>query len=533
MRLRSPRSVAVAALLACGFSALTGFDVARAEDTPPAPEGPARLGINLGGIADWDTEQPFVDFIKMSRPWISQKQGEGWGKGPDLELDPQGYPTHLDPDCFVEVPMCTDLKAHFPLGNWTVLYDGKGEVNVKGVTVVSSEPGRIVFQPSYAQGEFFLRILSTDPADHIHNLHVLIPGAEKTYQTDPFNPSMIARWKGVGCVRFMDMMNTNGNAQVTWADRPKLDDFSYGMGKGVPVEVLCDLANRLDADAWFNMPAKADDDYIRNFAQVVKDRLNPRHKAYIEYSNEMWNSMFSQTHYTWDQGKALGIGPAERPWEGGGMYYAKRSVEIFKIWEDVFGGHDRLVRVLAWQAGSNWWTTNIVLPYQDAYKEADALAIAPYLTVLPRPGDAKLNSDDVAKWTVDQVLDYVQNTSLPESTKWITDQKAVADKFHLKLIAYEGGQHLVGVGGGENNPDLTALFQAANKSPRLGQIYDQYFAAWKAAGGGTFCYFSSTGRWSKWGSWGTMEYADDDPAQSPKYQALKRFAAGCGQALGE
>ena len=527
MKTRSFRSGVACAVVALATCTLLAR-VAHA-DASPTPEGPARLGINLAGMADWDTEQPFVDFIKMSRAWISQKQGAGWGKGPDLELDAQGYPTHLDQDCWVEVPVCTDLKAHFPLGNWTVLYDGKGQVNVKFVTVVSSQPGRIVFQPSYDQGNFWLQILSTDPADHIRNLHVLIPGAEKTYQTDPFSPAMIARWEGVGCVRFMDMMAANGNTQVSWADRPKMDDFSYGVGKGVPVELLCDLANRLDADAWFSLPYKADDDYIRNFAQVVKDRLNPRHKAYIEYSNEVWNNMFPQTHYSWDQG----IGPAERPWEGGGMYYAQRSVQIFKIWADVFGGHDRLVRVLAWQAGNAWWCDHIVLPYQDAYKEADALAIAPYLTVLPRPGDAKLNSDEVAKWSVDQVLDYVQNTSLPESTKWITDQKAIADKYHLKLIAYEGGQHLVGVGGGENNDAMTALFQAANRSPRLGQIYDQYFAAWKAAGGGTFCYFSSTGRWSKWGSWGTMEYADDDPSQSPKYRALQRFAAGCGQKLGE
>ena len=30
-------------------------------------------------------------------------------------------------------------------------------------------------------------------------------------------------------------------------------------------------------------------------------------------------------------------------------------------------------------------------------------------------------------------------------------QKKVADKYGLKLVAYEGGQHMVGVTGGENN----------------------------------------------------------------------------------
>lgn len=33
----------------------------------------ARMGINLAGPADWNTELPFVDVFRMSRPWISQK----------------------------------------------------------------------------------------------------------------------------------------------------------------------------------------------------------------------------------------------------------------------------------------------------------------------------------------------------------------------------------------------------------------------------------------------------------------------------
>jgi hypothetical protein len=51
----------------------------------------ARLGINLAGIADWGTEQPFVDFFHMSRDWVSQSKGGAWGTGPKLELDEHGW----------------------------------------------------------------------------------------------------------------------------------------------------------------------------------------------------------------------------------------------------------------------------------------------------------------------------------------------------------------------------------------------------------------------------------------------------------
>jgi hypothetical protein len=96
-------------------------------------------------------------------------------------------------------------------------------------------------------------------------------------------------------------------------------------------------------------------------------------------------------------------------------------------------------------------------------------------------------------------------------------------------VAYEGGQHLVGVYGAENNERLTARLQAANRHPRMGQIYARYLAAWQRAGGDLFCHFSSVSRWSKWGSWGLLEYSDDRLADAPKFLATTRWARQLGQ----
>jgi hypothetical protein len=291
------------------------------------------------------------------------------------------------------------------------------------------------------------------------------------------------------------------------------------------------LCNRQQTDAWFCMPHLADDDYVRNFARTVKEQLDPRLQVYVEYSNEVWNSQFAQTRCSWEKAKQLGLGPQERPWEGGGMYYARRSVEIFKIWEEVFGGNDRLVRVIAWQSGNTHWMDNIVLPFEDAYKHADALAIAPYIAMnVPRDGK-ELTADVVAKWPLEKVLDYLESESLPKSIQAIQASKEIADKYGLQLLAYEGGQHLVGVAGGENNEALGKLFHAANRDPRIGAIYDRYYSAWRDSGGDVFCYFSSIGRWSKWGSWGIMEFYDSDPANSPKFQSTMQWAQRCGQAV--
>ncbi len=52
-------------------------------------DGKARVGMNLAGPADWNTELPFVDVFRMSRPWISQRAGEGWGWNLRMACQPE------------------------------------------------------------------------------------------------------------------------------------------------------------------------------------------------------------------------------------------------------------------------------------------------------------------------------------------------------------------------------------------------------------------------------------------------------------
>jgi len=142
-----------------------------------------------------------------------------------------------------------------------------------------------------------------------------------------------------------------------------------------------------------------------------------------------------------------------------------------------------------------------------------------------------LTAEKVAGWTVDQVMDHVEQKALPECISWMKTAGQVARKYNLKLVAYEAGQHLVGVGGGENNDQLTKLFGAANRSERMGKAYATYLKAWEDAGGDLLCNFSSVGAWSKWGSWGLVEYYDQDGRDSPKYRAVIDWANTRGQKM--
>jgi hypothetical protein len=481
-----------------------------------------RLGINLAGASDGSSELPLVDVFRFSRPWVSQQEGKLWGKGPKLDLDDRGWVKRLAPGCWAEAIMLT-LEGHYPSGRYTVLYDGRGKLDaMNSARVVEQAPGRMTIEisPKHGGNAAFLKLAETDPSDYVRNFRVLMPGvSEDTARKEPWNPAFLKLWRGLACVRFMDLMETNNSAIRTWNDRPRLDDATF-VGRGVPVELLCDLANRLEADAWFCMPHMADDAYVRNFAAVVKRRLDPKRKAYIEFSNEVWNTMFRQHRYAAETGKKLGL--PEKDWEAAWRYTAVRSVEIFKIWEDVFGGKDRLVRVLPSQA-ANAYVSEQITGFRHAAKHADALTIAPYLSFNVGP-ETKPAEAEVAGWTVDRVLDHLESHSLPQATRWIAENKKVADRHGLKLIAYEGGQHMVGILGGENNEKLTKILHAANAHPRLESIYDHYFAAWQKQGGDVFCYFSSVSVWSKWGCWGLLQYLDDDPQASPKWKSTMRWA---------
>ncbi|MDW8026590.1 MAG: hypothetical protein RMK18_12115 [Armatimonadota bacterium] len=498
------------------------------EETPKQkPKPKPQLGMNLAGIADWNTELPFVDVFRMSRPWISQRKGAGWGQGPKLELDEHGWVKRLEPECWAETLMCTIDGGHYPSGEYTVVYDGEGEIDFwNAAKVVRREKGKIVINVDSSKGAIFLRLLRTNPQNYVRNIQVIMPNFKFTSREVPcWHPKFIERWQGVACLRFMDWMRTNGSQIARWDDRPKIEDATFS-AKGVALEWMIDLCNRLNADAWFCMPHMADDDYIYKFAKTVKEKLAPTLKVYVEYSNEVWNSIFAQHRYAAEQGQKSMFG--EKPWEAAWRYTAYRSIQIFRIWEEVFGETKRLIRVLPSQA-ANPYVSEQILSFREAHKHADALAIAPYISFNVSP-KGNPPADEVAQWSVEKLLDYVEEVALPKCISWMEEQKKVADKYGLLLIAYEGGQHLVGVHGAENNEKLTRLFMEANANQRMGEIYRRYLHAWVKVGGDLFCHFSSVGRWSKWGCWGLLQFYDDRP--TPKFKAVMEWAKELGQRVG-
>lgn len=480
-------------------------------DLPPAH----RIGINLSSTNYYSSEFVFTDIFKQSQPWQ-----ENW-ESPEAEkqgliLDEKGWVQALASDQIAQT-LLYRVQGHYPSGEYVCVYSGQGEIELDfDAQVVHSEPGRIVFQVTHPSPDgIALRLKETDIIDPLQDIAIYPPGfVPNTAGT--FHPRFVQHWQDFQILRFMDWMQTNNSGSVDWEDRPLPEAQTQGGPQGVALEYMIELANTLHADPWFCMPHKASEDYIRRFASMVRDRLDPELQVYVEYSNEVWNSRFEQAEYCRNLGSGLGL--SEDPFQAQLMYYAQRAVEVFQVWEEVFGGTERLVRVLSSQF-ANPWVSRQVLSSEQAYAHADALAVAPYF-------GQSLGSPERAETTaltpVDAILEACEQ-EIVESGEIIAEHSAIAKKYGLRLVAYEGGQHLVGYLGAENNEQLTELFIAANRDERMQDLYDLHLGTWYEHGGQEYCAFASMGLYNKWGSWGLLEHGDQDVKEAPKYQGCKDY----------
>ncbi|MDQ3812834.1 MAG: hypothetical protein M3347_02655, partial [Armatimonadota bacterium] len=408
------------------------------------------------------------------------------------------------------------VPGRYPAGRYVVLYQGEGTITyTPNIRRVESSPGREVVEVDPTRGGFGLFITAVNPQNYLRHIQVRMPITGTAVGI--FNPLFIERIKNYRVLRFMPWMfgHSQQLQQRRWADRPQIRHARWS-DKGAPLEVMVALSNRLHAAPWFNMSHVADDDYVRRFAQQVKQLLDPQLKVYVEHSNEVWNGQYPQARYAQEQGLALGL--SQNPFEAQMRYHARRSRQIFAIWEEVFGPN-RLVRVLATQA-SNAWTSRTALRFENTYNYVDALAIAPYFSVHPD------EQAQVRNMTLNQFMEHIRTVLLPRVKGYTSQQQAVASEYTVDLIAYEAGQHLVATGPYQDDPVLNALYDAANRSPRMGLIYSRYLQDWTEEGGQLLVHLTNCSVYNKWGRFGSLEYLAQSRWEAPKYDALQRFIEG-------
>jgi len=503
------------------------------------------LGINTNEATDMDSSVPFIDLFRLAIPF---EQARPWLTKGRIIYDREGWPKNLNGGQAGTRFINNFQQQSIPPGNYTVLYKGDGIIKYGGnVRLIYHASGRdIITIRGNKKGSITatLTITKSNPANYIRDIQIIMPGGickknpfqhilkRKTCGNNGpymsfaahakqiiFNPDYLNFMKDFRVIRMMNMSGVTRNNRIRWERRPQVSQATWG-GKegtrGVPLEIMVKLANLVGTDIWFNLPHHADDNYIHQYASYVKRNLNPKLKAYIEYTNEAWNGVFSQMHYTQQMGFRLGLDKNKQ--YAGYKFYSKRSIEIFKIWESIFGGHDRLVRVMGGMS-TNVPLTHLMLGFEDAYKHTDALAIAPYFFATQAELNRVKNVDDVFRL----LLSYRNKYSVPNILKIVRRQAEAVKKYGIDLVAYEGGQHLVAYKTHSSDQGPNTFLIQANKDDRMSRLYYDFLKGWKKAGGKLFVAFSAPRSYNWIGSWGIKEFITQKVEDAPKYRALLYF----------
>jgi len=545
--------------------ALSGAAQAQVHTGFEAREGRRNLAFGLFGLADYSTQQPFIDQMRTAREWIGHLPGQ-WG-GHDADwlreggfLDENGWiariPTNL---ARIGTLILTDLPAEMTsvAGRYHAQWEGSAYPAFRGAARnVRYAPGNATFDFQPGGGAVLVEINRGDLRNLsvVHERHL-----ERHAAGEIFNPDWLALIGDAETLRFMDWMATNNSDQIVWSDRPRLTDYTW-TPRGAPLEVMLQLANLTGAEPWFTLPHRADDDYMRRFAEMVRDGLRPDLRAWVELSNEVWNWSFTQADWAEQSARARWNG---REW-GWVQFYALRATEMVRIWADVFAGQsERLVRVLSVQSGWIGLEQDILhAPLWQAedpantppYEHFDAYAVTGYFTSALHADERQPLLDDwlarslaeaeaqaqalppedraahIAAHRFDLALDLAGQELLDGSVsddpnnsvrhlldETLTYHARVAAEHGLVMVMYEGGTHVIVQPERHGDSDLVDFVIALNHSAQMADLYRVLIAGWGALTPAPFNAFVDVSAPTVWGSWGALRHIDDE---NPRWDAL-------------
>lgn len=224
------------------------------------------------------------------------------------------------------------------------------------------------------------------------------------------------------------------------------------------------------------------------------------------------------------------------------QWYGMRNAQMCDIWNNVFGDQkNRVICVTSTQTsyqGLEKAVLNCPLWVKEGNKPCyqhgiSAYAITGYFgSGLGTPDHEStikswLNESDggfskaLEQLKTGNLLKGKRKDSLPDIYQRFLYHSQVAQERGLQLVAYEGGQHIVGGKKLKNNEALNNFFVELNRHPKMYDLYTELLNDWEKAGGGLFMHFNDISKPSKYGSWGALEYLQQK--ESPKYNALIDF----------
>jgi hypothetical protein len=522
----------------------------------------APIGVNVDGVADWSRLPLFVDLMKSSRNWGSAKTP--WVH--DVPVDAAGWPLQ-DAGVVVRVLQQdpgepTGSRRYLKPGIYPLSFTGKAMVRPVASSSVTLRNYAYDPHANHSTAEIVVGASATQlmlafegTQGGVRNVKLLAPGyGPGVTFTDEFRRAVMP----FDTLRMMDVLATNANPLTSWSERTTPNSATQSGSRGVAFEYVVQMANETGKNIWINVPVGADDAYIRSLAELLRDSLDPARSVYVEFSNELWNNAFIQTHQNiaaavseavaGDLTLTGGVRCTQDAFHAGkdcnsywaGLFRAgKRLARISDIFAGVIGRramNQRVRPVLATQF-ANRHIAEQVLKNIAMYRGKPSsilygIASAPYFYLDEALSTSpKLTADEIfasLEASLDKELLPVFAGGVTEKSGFRRDvryqgadwsapsQKALAEHYGLQSLAYEGGPDFR-----QNTVSLPAKFQA-NLDQRMGQLLQRMLRQWYGCGNGLFVYFSLASAYGQHGYWGLT----NDPANldAVKYRTVASFA---------
>jgi hypothetical protein len=625
--MKDPRRRSLPAVLA--LAALVLAVPTFADITPGALP---QVAYHPGGPAYWD--RPYFGNALTTGSWVDQN----WSTLPSwssAQFNANGYPQNLQAGQTLIRAIVNglhtgygaspsnfpDLRGNFR-GHWVLTWQGNADLRLEG--------GAATYVPGESSGPATGALVNgrrvyrfTDAPGYITVYQIVTPLTDiRAWMPDPadpqnvslenrlFHPSFLARVSeaGWGVIRGMDWVQTNASPVQDWADRrrpshafvagvlntrPPATGFAGNRSTGVAYEHLVALANQAQQDLWINVPHLATDDFVQRLARLIRfgsDGTNPytspqaspvwaplaaNRRVYVEYSNEIWSAGDSFAQGEWAQQQANGLG-ISKP-----RFNARRFSQVWRIFQQEFGGSTRIVRVAAvWTALQSYtdeflnelrdygptlspavtpdviacttYFGNGVQDWAHAKAQQQAGTADPwfYTGQMFDPGNGQLRPvsrpasdpywatktfhrhlvETLAEWRRRMLGGSAAQGGGPDATGfgggfdiWLRQAAMTTFPQPKPLIAYEGGPSLYTdyLDGGDVRDDgITTFMSALNRHPGVRQLYESHLNLAKSKGLRTHSAFVDASVWGKYGQWGHLEHWLQPSWQAPKHQFL-------------
>jgi hypothetical protein len=474
----------------------------------------ASMGINLSAVNDWDDRQlTFVDVMKQARGFASLNNPWDPGKNP-VPLDTNGWPTTDFGVYFITTtidPLNRPLSASYPsmFGTYSLSFIGQARISSLGgnriVNQVYDAPSNTTTaQVIVGATNTQLDLEFSNTHGGVRNLQLLRPGYSLG-TTQVFTNQFLQAVTPFSTLRFMEFLKTNGNVVSAWSERKLPGDPIQNDPRGVAWEFAIQLANEANKDIWINIPQGVDlldmttNNYVTQLAALLKARLNPGLHIYVEYSNELWNTMFSQATANLNAAvmavnsgvdATLNYDKINNQWYWSYRLAAHQIVRISQLFAKVYGlaAINTTIRPVYVSQDVQPFITEDSLAYiqknfGDPAHYIYAIGGAPFFTA--GNSDASLNTlfSTLQQGLNQYMPGFSGQTAYNGGTVYsgITF-KSLAKYYGLKSVAYEGG------------PDLSleasaVLAERAAEDPRISYLLQAELANFYGCGNDLFIYY--------------------------------------------